>query len=138
MFAMKNKMELSIGVAVGSSTQITLFVIPFCVVVAGCVGAPLSLDFYPFETGVFVFSVLGATTIMADGRSHWLKGLVLVSAYVVLAAAFFFHADPSPGVNSAMVSKDLKKRLVKSPKPPSSLSKAAARVAAGHDRLRAM
>ena len=100
IFAMKNKMELSIGVAVGSATQITLFVIPFCVVAAGAVGAPLSLDFLPFETGVFVFSVLGATTIMADGRSNWLKGLVLVAAYVVLAAAFFFHEDP-PGVNGA-------------------------------------
>ena len=77
----------------GSATQITLFVIPFCVVAAGVVGAPLSLDFLPFETGVFVFSVLGATTVMADGRSNWLKGLVL-------AAAFFFHEDP-PGVNGA-------------------------------------
>ena len=120
---------------------------------AGCVGAPLSLDFAPFETGVFVFSappascvppplaraapracrapaatppvrhpraaardaaapiptwqVLGATTIMADGRSNWLKGLVLVAAYVVLAAAFFFHEDP-PGVNGATwVNKDV-------------------------------
>ena len=84
----------------GSATQITLFVIPFCVVAAGVVGAPLSLDFLPFETGVFVFSVLGATTVMADGRSNWLKGLVLVAAYLVLAAAFFFHEDP-PGVNGA-------------------------------------
>ena len=73
----------------GSATQITLFVIPFCVVAAGVVGAPLSLDFLPFETGVFVFSVLGATTVMADGRSNWLKGLVLVAAYLVLAAAFW-------------------------------------------------
>ena len=53
------------------------------------------------------WQVLGATTIMADGRSNWLKGLVLVAAYVVLAAAFFFHEDP-PGVNGATwVNKDV-------------------------------
>jgi len=100
IFAMKNKMELSIGVAVGSSTQITLLAIPFCVVAAWVVGSPLSLDFAPFETGVFAFSIIGATSILADGKSNWLKGLVLVVAYAVLAAAFFFHTDP-PGVNGA-------------------------------------
>lgn len=60
---------------------------------AGCYGAPLSLDLLPFETGVLVVSILGTTTIAADGRSHWLKGLVLLAAYLVIAAAFFFHED---------------------------------------------
>mmetsp|Transcript_1901 Transcript_1901/g.5069 ORF Transcript_1901/g.5069 Transcript_1901/m.5069 type:complete len:311 (-) Transcript_1901:137-1069(-) len=94
LFAMKNKTDLAIGVAIGSSTQITLLAIPFCVVCAWVVGAPLSLDFAPFETGVFVFSILGASAVVSDGRSHWLKGVVLVAAYAVLAAAFWFHVDP--------------------------------------------
>jgi len=106
IFAMKNKMELSIGVAVGSATQITLLAIPFCIAAAWVVGAPLSLDFAPFETCVFAFSVIGATSIMSDGKSNWLKGLVLVAAYAVLACAFFFHVDP-PGINGAKwVNKD--------------------------------
>mmetsp|Transcript_23591 Transcript_23591/g.56853 ORF Transcript_23591/g.56853 Transcript_23591/m.56853 type:complete len:176 (+) Transcript_23591:1267-1794(+) len=106
IFAVKNKMELSIGVAVGSATQITLLAIPFCITAAWAVNSPLSLDFAPFETCVFAFSVIGATSIMSDGKSNWLKGLVLCAAYVVLAAAFFFHVDP-PGVDGAKwVNKD--------------------------------
>lgn len=50
------------------------------------VDSPLSLDFAPFETCVFAFSVIGATSIMSDGKSNWLKGLVLCAAYTVLAA----------------------------------------------------
>jgi len=118
VFAMKNKMELSIGVAVGSSTQITLLAIPFCVIAAAAVGAPLSLDFAPFETGVFLCSILGATSIMADGRSNWLKGVVLIAAYVVLAAAFYFHQDP-PGVNGATwANKDLTPDRCAGKRPP--------------------
>ena len=57
IFAMKNKMELSIGVAVGSATQITLFAIPFTVTAAWIVDAPLTLDFAPFETCAIPCSV---------------------------------------------------------------------------------
>ncbi|KAL3930076.1 MAG: hypothetical protein SGPRY_001689 [Prymnesium sp.] len=92
IFATKNKMELSIGVAVGSATQITLLAIPFCITAAWSVNASLSLDFAPFETCVFAFSVIGATSIMSDGKSNWLKGLVLCAAYVVLAAVSSFCA----------------------------------------------
>ena len=66
--------------------QITLLAIPFCIAAAWVVDAPLSLDFAPFETGCFVFTVIGTTSILSDGKSNWLKGLVLCAAYVVLAA----------------------------------------------------
>ena len=96
----------------------TLLAIPFCVIAAAAVGAPLSLDFAPFETGVFLCSILGATSIMADGRSNWLKGVVLIAAYVVLAAAFYFHQDP-PGVNGATwANKDLTPDRCAGKRPP--------------------
>merc|ERR1712070_396319 len=58
IFAAKSKMELSLGIAVGSSTQIALFVVPLCVVIAWANDQPLSLDFHPFETGTLLLTVV--------------------------------------------------------------------------------
>ena len=94
MFAMKNKMDISLGVAVGSATQITLFVIPFCVLVGWSMDMPLDLNFHVFETMSMVLTVLTVTFVISDGRSNWLKGLVLTLAYFILGASFFCHAEP--------------------------------------------
>jgi Ca2+:H+ antiporter len=89
--AMKNKMDLSVSVAVGSSLQIALFVAPVLVLAGWILDKPMDLDFHPFELVAVAVSVLIANSISSDGRSNWLEGTLLLAAYVVLGFAFFFH-----------------------------------------------
>lgn len=89
--AMKNKMDLSVSVAVGSSLQIALFVAPVLVLAGWLMGKPMDLDFNPFELVAVTVSVLIANSISSDGNSNWLEGTLLLAAYVVLALAFYFH-----------------------------------------------
>lgn len=89
--AMKNKMDLSVSVAVGSSLQIALFVAPALVIAGWLMGKPMALDFNAFELVAVVVSVLIANSISSDGRSNWLEGTLLLAAYAVLGLAFYFH-----------------------------------------------
>ncbi len=89
--AMKNKMDLSVSVAVGSSLQIALFVAPVLVIAGLIMGKPMDLDFNPFELVAVAVSVLIANSISSDGRSNWLEGILLLAAYVVLGFSFYFH-----------------------------------------------
>ena len=89
--AMKNKMDLSVSVAVGSSLQIALFVAPVLVIAGWFMGQPMDLDFNPFELVAVAVSVLIANSISSDGKSNWLEGILLLAAYVVLGLAFYFH-----------------------------------------------
>lgn len=94
MFALKNKMDVALGVAVGSSTQIAVGVTPACVLAGALMSQPLTLDLQPFETGALVFGVLCLAHALDQGSSNWMTGATLVAAYVVLAAAFAMHGDP--------------------------------------------
>ncbi|WP_109008187.1 calcium/proton exchanger [Nostoc commune] len=89
--AMKDKMDLSLSVAVGSSMQIALFVAPVLVIAGRVLGKPMDLDFKPFELVAVVVSVLIANSISSDGKSNWLEGTLLLAAYTVLGFAFYFH-----------------------------------------------
>ncbi|MFB2938810.1 calcium/proton exchanger [Aerosakkonemataceae cyanobacterium BLCC-F154] len=89
--AMKNKMDLSVSVAVGSSLQIALFVAPVLVLAGFVLGQPMDLDFNPFELVAVAVAVLITNSISSDGRSNWLEGTLLLAAYVVLGLAFYFH-----------------------------------------------
>jgi Ca2+:H+ antiporter len=89
--AMKNKMDLSVSVAVGSSLQIALFVAPVLVLLGWAIGQPMDLDFNPFELVAVAVSVLIANSISSDGQSNWLEGMLLLSAYIVLGLAFYYH-----------------------------------------------
>jgi Ca2+:H+ antiporter len=89
--AMKDKMDLSVSVAVGSSMQIALFVAPVLVVAGWIFGQPMDLDFKPFELVAVAVSVLIANSISSDGKSNWLEGTLLLAAYTVLGFAFYFH-----------------------------------------------
>ncbi len=89
--AMKDKMDLSVSVAVGSSMQIALFVAPVLVIAGWIMGQPMDLDFNPFELVAVAVSVLIANSISSDGKSNWLEGTLLLAAYVVLGFAFYFH-----------------------------------------------
>lgn len=89
--AMKNKMDLSVSVAVGSSLQIALFVAPVLVVAGWILDKPMDLNFNPFELVAVAVSVLIANSISSDGKSNWLEGTLLLAAYAVLGLAFYFH-----------------------------------------------
>ncbi|CAL0324293.1 unnamed protein product [Lupinus luteus] len=94
MFAMKDKLDITIGVAVGSSTQISMFVIPFCVVVGWCMGKEMDLNFQLFETTTLFITVLVVAFMMQEGTSNYFKGLMLILCYLIVAASFFVHVDP--------------------------------------------
>jgi hypothetical protein len=94
IFAMKNRMDLSIGIALGSSAQISMFLVPLCVLLAAPMGQPLDLDLGPFETASLLTAGLLLVFLAQDGRSNALRGLTMVSAYLVFAAACYAHIDP--------------------------------------------
>ena len=89
--AMKDKMDLSVSVAVGSSMQIALFVAPVLVIAGWIIGQPMDLNFNPFELVAVSVAVLIANSISSDGESNWLEGSLLIATYAVIAIAFFFH-----------------------------------------------
>lgn len=89
--AMKNKMELSVSVAVGSSLQIALFVAPVLVLVGWAIGQPMDLSFSPFEVVAVGVAVLIANSISSDGQSNWLEGVLLLATYGIIGLAFYFH-----------------------------------------------
>lgn len=89
--AMKNKMDLSVAVAMGSSLQIALFVGPMLVLAGWLMGQPMNLDFKPFELVAVAVAVLIANSISSDGQSNWLEGMLLLATYVVIGLAFYFH-----------------------------------------------
>ncbi|XP_040932831.1 vacuolar cation/proton exchanger 3 isoform X2 [Gossypium hirsutum] len=95
MFAMKDKLDVSLGVAIGSSTQISMFIIPFCVVVGWIFGRPVDLNFQLFETATLFMTVLFVAFMMQEGTSNYFKGLMLLFCYVLVAASYFVHEDPS-------------------------------------------
>ncbi len=88
--AMKNKMELSVSVAVGSSLQIALFVGPLLVLIGWLIGKPMDFNFNTFELVAVGVAVLIANSISSDGRSNWLEGILLLATYVTLGFAFYF------------------------------------------------
>jgi Ca2+:H+ antiporter len=76
--AYKGKMDLAIGVAIGSSLQIALFLTPFLVILGWIIGQPMSLHFQGFETVVFFLSVLVVNYLIQDGKSNWLEGAMCI------------------------------------------------------------
>ncbi|KIK63046.1 hypothetical protein GYMLUDRAFT_41354 [Collybiopsis luxurians FD-317 M1] len=93
--SVKDQVTLSISVAVGSSIQTALFVIPLMVTISWAMGKPLSLLFDPFQSLVLYLSVQTMTHVVGDGKSNWLEGAILISLYVVIAVSFWFY----PGSN---------------------------------------
>jgi Ca2+:H+ antiporter len=91
--AMKNKMDLAIGVAIGSSMQIALFLTPFLVVLGWIIDQPMSLYFNTFETAVLFVSVFITNYLILDGESNWLEGAMLLGTYTIVAIAFFFYPE---------------------------------------------
>jgi Ca2+:H+ antiporter len=89
--AFKNKMNLAINIAIGSSAQIALFVAPVLVLASFVFGpAPLPLVFNGFELAALVLAVLIANRVTAEGESNWFEGVQLLSVYLIVALAFGF------------------------------------------------
>ncbi len=88
--AMKNRMDLSLQIGMGSAAQIALFVAPFLVLVSLFFPTRMNLVFTPFEVAAVVLSIFIANFVVSDGESTWFEGVQLLVAYTVIGAAFFF------------------------------------------------
>lgn len=88
IMAMKNKMNVAIEIALGSSLQIILFVTPVLIFLS-LLFSPMSIVFNTFELVALIFSVIIANRLASDGESNWLEGIQLIAAYIILAASFF-------------------------------------------------
>jgi len=87
--SMKNKMDLAIGVAVGSSQQIAMMVTPLMVILGWIMSQPMSLYFEVFETAVLFMTVILVFALLNDGSSNWLEGAMLIGVYLILGIAFY-------------------------------------------------
>jgi len=88
--AAKNKMDLALSIALGSSTQIALFMVPFSVFVGWCIGVPMDLNFGVLPATVMLLTTLVVSSTISDGRSNWLEGAILVAAYILIGITFWF------------------------------------------------
>ncbi|MDQ4017757.1 MAG: calcium/proton exchanger [Thermoproteota archaeon] len=93
LLARKGKMELSIGIAAGSGTQIALFVVPILVFAGIAMGQPFTLVFTLLELATIFLAAIILNLIVHDGRSNWFEGVMLTAVYIIIAIAFFFVAD---------------------------------------------
>lgn len=91
--AMKNKMDLAIGVAIGSSIQIAIFVTPLVVILGWIMNKDMSLYFTLFETISMFVSAFIVNFLVLDGRSNYLEGSLLCASYIIIAVAAFFYPD---------------------------------------------
>lgn len=91
LMALKDKMDLSIGIALGSSAQVALFVAPMLVFLSFFFGPhPMDLNFSPFEVLAVIVSVLILSYVATDGECNWLEGVQLLAVYAILGTAFYF------------------------------------------------
>ena len=94
VMAMKNKMDLSVGIAIGSSLQIALFVAPVLIFLSYLFGRPMNLEFTMPEVVAVVASVYILFQISGDGETNWIEGIQLLSVYVILGILFFYLPEP--------------------------------------------
>ena len=86
-------MDLAIGVAVGSSMQIALLVLPLMVMLSwfGVGSEAMTLDFDGFQVAVLFIAVLLVNYLIKDGESHWLEGVLLMATYLIIAVSAWFY-----------------------------------------------
>jgi Ca2+:H+ antiporter len=95
LMAMKDKMDLAVGIAMGSALQIALFVAPALVLASYARGTPMDLRFTTLEVVAVILAVMIARMVAEDGESNWLEGAMLLMIYAILALAFFFLPGPA-------------------------------------------
>jgi Ca2+:H+ antiporter len=89
LMALKNKMDLAVTIAVGSSIQVALFVAPVLVFAGLAMGQPMDLHFSPMEVVAIIIAVAVTALVAADGESHWMEGVLLLGVYAILGLAFY-------------------------------------------------
>lgn len=89
--ALKDKMDISLSIATGSSAQIALLVTPVLVFASLAMGSPMTLVFFPFEVIAIAVAVVVMNMVSMDGESNWFEGCELLGVYVILAIMFFFY-----------------------------------------------
>ncbi|KAH8983805.1 calcium proton exchanger [Lactarius hatsudake] len=102
--SVKDKLTLTLGVAVGSSIQITFFVVPFVTTLAWILGKPLTLLFDPIEPIVLFLSVLAVNYVVRDEKSDWLEGIFLICHYMIVAVTFWYYAGSDPSALASCAS----------------------------------
>jgi Ca2+:H+ antiporter len=91
LVALKDKMDLSVNIAIGSSAQVALFVAPILVLASFFIGPhPLALVFNGFELGAILIAILIANYVTQDGESTWFEGVQLLAVYAVFGLAFYY------------------------------------------------
>ncbi len=90
LMALKNRMDLSINIALGSSIQLALLIAPLLVFIGYFMGKPMNLMFTEAEVVAVIVAVVGLKFVATDGESNWLEGLMLLAIYAILGAAFFY------------------------------------------------
>lgn len=90
LFAARDKMDIAIEIAIGSSTQIALFIAPVLVFISLLIGNPMDFIFTGFEIAAVAFAGAILGFIALDGRSNWLQGAQLLAAYTIMAISFYF------------------------------------------------
>ena len=89
--AMRNHLDLTLSITIGSATQIVMFVAPILVLTSFIVGHPMNLVFSLFELVSFIFAIFIANAVIDDGQSNWFEGIQLLAAYGILGVAFFLY-----------------------------------------------
>jgi Ca2+:H+ antiporter len=89
--AMKDKMDLAMGIAVGSCTQVALFVIPLTVLVGWACGKDMTLNFPVFEIMLYILSVVTVFICLSNPKGNWLEGSLLITTYVMIGVGFWFE-----------------------------------------------
>jgi len=89
--ARKDKMDLAVSVALGSTLLVALLVVPLLVLIGPVIGHPIDLHFELYELVAIITAVVVSNLVSLDGRSDWLEGVLLLAAYVILAAGFYFQ-----------------------------------------------
>jgi len=102
LMAMRNKMDLSIGIAVGSSLQIALFVAPLLIFASYLFGRPMNLEFTIPEVVAVFAAILIVEQICSDGESNWIEGVQLLSVYAILGILFYFLPDAHHAADSVI------------------------------------
>ena len=96
VMAKRDKMELALSIAIGSSIQIALLVAPVLVFLSWIIGRPMSLVFTPLEIAGIALAVITVDMIASDGETTWFEGVQLIAVYLILAVAFYFVPAGTP------------------------------------------
>lgn len=107
--AIRGRMELAMGISVGSGVQVSLFVIPVTVLAGWCMGVDMTLALPLFDLMVFLVVMIILSTIVSDGKGNWLEGVMLLMAYFMLAVTYWFAKfEVSEGEQAAAIAAGLK------------------------------